>query len=201
MTRLYQLVTTLGLALVLTACLGPQDVPNESTYTIKSLKPSVNHRSARTSMTLLVSEPVAAPGYDSSKMRYMITPYKLQSFSKNKWVAPPANMLLPVFVQSLLKSGYFKAVVTSPFSGLTDYNLQTDVLEFEQNFMRPQSRFVVTVQADLVNSHTNKIQASRRFSSIVPAQQNDPYGGVMAANQAVAQVSSQIAQFVRRSAK
>lgn len=199
MIRIYQVAAIASLAFVLTACLGPQDIPNESTYTIKSLKPSVNHARAKTNMTLLVSDPIAAPGYDSSHMRYMITPYKLQSYSKNKWVAPPANMLLPVFVQSLLNTGYFKAVVTTPFSGLTDYNLQTDVLEFEQNFMRPQSRFIVTVQADLVNSKTNTIQASRRFSAIVPAQQNDPYGGVMAANQAAAQVSSQIAQFVRRS--
>lgn len=187
----------MGVAVSLSGCFKPVEVPPESTYTIKSLKPSVNHSRSQTRKTLLVSDPIAAAGYDNYKMRYMMTPYKLQSFSRNRWVAPPAQMLMPIMVQAISNLGYFRAVVTSPFAGLSDYNLQTDVLEFEQNFMRPQSRFVVTMQADLVNSHNNSIVASRRFHATVTAQQNNPYGGVLAANQAVAQVTQQIAAFVR----
>lgn len=188
-------------SLALSGCFKPVDVPPESTYTIKSLKPSVNYKRGQTRKTLLVSDPIAAAGYDTSKMQYMITPYKLQSFSKNKWVAPPAQMLMPIMVQAISNLGYFKAVVTSPFAGLSDYNLQTDVLEFEQNFMRPQSRFVVTIQADLVNSRNNTIVASRRFHAAVTAQQNNPYGGVLAANQAVAKVTQEVARFVSRNAR
>ncbi len=189
-------VTLIAVSLVLTSCLKPLDVPDVSTYTIKTLKPHINNRRSKTQMTLLVSDPVASPGYRSDNMRYMITPYRLEKFSKNTWVATPASMMLPVFVQAINNTGYFKAVVTSPFSGLTDYNLQTDILEFEQNFMLPQSRFIMIVQADLVNSKTNKIQASKRFSAIVPTQQNDPYGGVMAANQAAQKITRQLARFV-----
>ncbi|MDF1655506.1 MAG: ABC-type transport auxiliary lipoprotein family protein [Coxiellaceae bacterium] len=189
------------MSLSLVSCLKPLNVPNEANYTIKALKPKVNTRRPRTNLTLLVSDPVASPGYRSDNMRYMITPYRLEKFSKNKWIGTPANMMLPVFVQGISSAGYFKAVVTSPFSGLTDYNLQTDILEFEQNFMLPQSRFIMTVQADLVNSKTNKIQASRRFSAVVTAQQNDPFGGVMAANQAAAKINRQLTQFVMRNAR
>ncbi|MDF1759508.1 MAG: ABC-type transport auxiliary lipoprotein family protein [Coxiellaceae bacterium] len=201
MKKILFIVVAVLMSLSLVSCLKPLDVPNEASYTIKTLKPRINNRLPRTNLTLLVSDPVAAPGYRSDYMRYMITPYRLEKFSKNRWVGTPANMMLPSFVQSLSNARYFKAVVTSPFSGLTDYNLQTDILEFEQNFMLPQSRFVMTIQADLVNSKTNKIQASKRFSTTVTAQQNDPYGGVLAANQAAAKINRQLTQFVMRNAR
>lgn len=196
MRRILLSISTVLLALSLVACFGPEKIPPQSTYTIKPLKPGTTRVNSYAQSTLLVSDPVASPGYKSADMRYMMTPYKLQSFSQNKWVSPPAEMLLPNIVQALANTGRFKAVVTTPFSGLTNYNLQTDILEFEQNFMHPQSRFVLSMQADLVNSKTNKLVASRRFRIVEPATQNTPFGGVMAANRAVAKANAQLARFV-----
>jgi cholesterol transport system auxiliary component len=116
-------------------------------------------------------------------------------------VATPAEMFLRVLSESVQNLGYFKAVVTPPFSGLTDYDLETTILEFEQNFMRPQSRFIFVLQADLVNSKTNRIVASKRFKSVVPAKMNNAFGGVLAANQAAAEVAQQVARFARNYAR
>ncbi len=196
-----RIVSLAILAMCLCGCLSPADVPTESTYMIKSLKPMTHHANRRSTTTILVSDPVANPGYQTANMLYMMTPYKLQTFSKNRWVASPSAMLLPNIVQALNNLGRFKAVVTTPFAGVTDYNLQTNLLEFEQNFMRPDSRFIIRLQASLVSSQTNKIIASRRFNIIVKAQANTPYGGVLAANKAVSQLMKQIGRFVYASTR
>jgi cholesterol transport system auxiliary component len=180
---------------MLSACsLSPVKIPPMAKFT---LSPSVVLKPAgrQSNKTLLVSTPVASAGYNTKQMQYMMTPYQLQAFAHNQWVAPPAQMLTPIFAAAIRSQKFYKAVVEPPFSGLTDYNLQTQLMSFDQNFMQPVSRFVMVVQASLVNNATNRVVASRRFKVVMPAPGNNPYAGVLAANKAVAKLSRALSRF------
>jgi cholesterol transport system auxiliary component len=181
---------------LLSACsLSPVKTPTIASYT---LSPTLTNpaQAEHSKNTLLVSTPIASAGFTMKQMKYVLTPYRLQSFVLNQWVAPPADMLTPIFTNAIRRTHFFKAVVEPPFSGLTNYNLQTHLLSFTQNFMQPKSRFEMTVQANLVNSKTNQVVASKTFSSIVTAPENNPYSGVLAANKAVSKISIALARFV-----
>lgn len=182
----------------LSACglLSPVKTPPESVYTIAALKPAGSNQKAKTQQSILVSLPVANPGYQTTAMRYMMTPYKLQSFVYSRWVASPSNMMAPVLVQALWNQHYFKAVVSAPFAGITTYRLDTQLIRFDQSFMLPTSQLNVVMQASLMNTNSNTIVASKRFVAVVNAPGNNPYAGVRAANAAVSGLSQQIARWV-----
>ena len=177
----------------LSAC-GPVVVPLVSYYQIGDSR-LIKVLPAKTYLTILVSTPLADPGYQTSEMMYMLTPYQLSSYANNQWVAPPSQMLLPLFVQALRQTGYFFAVVSPPFIGVTNYRCETRLLKLRQEFFLSISQVRLTVQALLIKNSTNRIIASQLFEVLISAPSNNPYGGVLAANQAAAIISYRIALF------
>jgi len=54
------------------------------------------------------------------------------------------------------------------------------------------------VDAQIVNTKNSKVVATKRFKSSVKANQNNPYGGVVAANQATKEILNQLIDFCLR---
>ncbi|PIZ03763.1 MAG: hypothetical protein COY58_07980 [Gammaproteobacteria bacterium CG_4_10_14_0_8_um_filter_38_16] len=182
----------------LTGCdLSPIKVASESSYTMTQWpkKITISKKSVSRS-TILVSTPVASPGYRSSRMIYVLIPYQLKAFANHRWVAPPSELLLPLLADQLREAHYFKAVVTSPFSGSASYQLNTQLLTLQQEFLQPQSHIRLTMEATLIHLSNGHVVASRVFQIVIPALQNNPYGGVLAANIAANQMMHQIVKFV-----
>lgn len=174
----------------------PVAVPELRTYTLSNVNPSAlasRHSSAK---ILLVSLPIPDPGYQSSAMVYEPLPFDLRKYANHQWAAPPAQMIMPLLAQAITNRGYFKGVVTTPFTGVTDYRLDSRLVALKQNFIEPVSREQLILQETLTNNITNKVMASKRFSATVSAPQNNPYSGVVAANKAVSIVTGQIARWV-----
>lgn len=182
--------------LTLPACslLKPVKVKPVETFTLRAY--SQLKFSRHSPKTLLVSAPTASPGYEGINLIYVKKPYQLQYFSHNQWVAPPAQMLSPLIVESLRRSQLFHAVVSSPFSGLTDYRLDVRLLKLQQEFIRKPSQVRLVVQVDLVNAMRNKILASHVFEFLEKAPSDNPYGGVIAANRAVGKLLDKSVRFV-----
>ncbi len=185
----------LGLMGLLSAC-SPVTLPKINTYSIVGA-PFTPVRIANSStQTILITLPTASPGFDTTEMVYMTVPYKLRAYASNRWIASPSEMLMPAFAQALSNTGRFKAVLTVPFSGLTNYRLDTRLLEFDQDFIQPVSRFRLVLQATLMNANTNTVIANTRFQVIEPAPENNPYAGVLAANRALCALNRQLVLFV-----
>jgi cholesterol transport system auxiliary component len=124
-------------------------------------------------------------------MIYRLYPYQMANFAKNRWAAPPAAMLAPLIVESLKNSGHFRAVVRTP-SGGPAYRLDTQLLQLEQQFYHHPSEVVLTIQVQLINNRTSRVIFDKRITCVVTAYKNDPYDGVVAANEAVQRVLSQL---------
>lgn len=188
-------------AIILSSCsLSPMRVAPSSTYTITQWpKKTIIPQKTTSSRTLLITTPIASPGYDSARMIYVMIPYQLKSFGDHRWVAPPAELLLPLFANRIRAAGYFHAVVASPFSGAANYQLNTRLLTLQQEFLQPQSQVRLTIEATLISVRTGRVIASRLFEITSPVTENNPYAGVLATNQAAHTMSSVIAQFVMKS--
>lgn len=191
------------LLLFITGCslTSPVKVKETEKYVLIGGSSSVSHASSSVADTLLISAPIANPGYQSKNMIYVSVPYKLRSFTSSAWVAPPAQMLAPIFLKSVRKTHFFHAVITAPFSGYAKYRLDTIIETFQQEFLQPTSSQHITVLATLVDTDTNKVIASRRFDQVEAAPANNPYSGVLAANKAAIQLSDDLATFIVRALK
>ena len=185
--------------LILVACTAVKvPVTNEyqiSSYSAKQFSTRPHHSS------LLVTAPEAAAGYQTEEMLYVKTPFQLEAFAKNAWIDPPADMLFPLLVQSLQRSGFFYAVSSSPYSQGADYRLDTQLLSLEQNFLKKPSVLFFSIKVVLTQVNDNKVIASRIISQQIPCPMDTPYGGVIAANKASLALTSAVTHFVVSSIK
>lgn len=175
---------------------SPVKMPNVAYYDITSTFKVKNVHRSKSRLTLLVGQPIATPGYRTPKMIYIEVPYKLRSFATNAWVAPPSQMIMPILAQALRNSNYFYAVVTPPFTGITNYRLRTELDMLQQEFLQPRSSVHLVMTAILINNASNRVVASHRFEVRVPAPENNPYSGVIATNAAVSKMAQQVSRFV-----
>lgn len=190
-------LNSLGLCLVsllLVAC-SPVKVPATNIYqlTAYSNKQLTKHSQR---VALWVTQPDAAAGYQSEQMLYVNKPFQLESFVKNSWSNPPADMLYPLMVQSLQKTGVFYAVLSSSYSQGADYRLDTQLLSLEQSFLRKPSVLQFSAKLVLTRVSDNKVMGSKIISLQIPCSVDNPYGGVVAANQATRQFTARMSEFV-----
>ncbi len=181
---------------LLSACsiLSPVATPQMITYRLQAVNQQHAGR-APSRLTLLVLRPTASPGYHTNAMIYSTDHYLSETFAKNQWVAPPAQMLLPLIVTSLQNTHYFHAVVAPPFPGLADLDLNIQLLQFQQEFIEGESQFRMVLRAELINNNNNRVIVEQQFAALIPAPENNPHGGVIAANQATTIILQQLAKW------
>ena len=149
---------------------------------------------------LVVGMPAAAAGFDSQRIIYTRQAHKLESFARSEWIDPPARMLAPMIVAAIEARGAFRAVVRAPSPAAGDLRLDTEVLLLQHEFDNQPSRVRFALRVYLVEEATRRIVASRDFESVLMALSEDPYGGVVAANAAVASVLENLATFCAEAA-
>jgi len=170
-----------------------KSVTNEYQINAYSIK---QFRSKPVPVTLMVMPPEAVAAYQTSEMLYVTKPYQVASFAKNAWVDPPADMLYPLLVQSLQRTGYFKAVASGLNNEVSDYRLDTQLLKFEQNFLQRPSVMEFSAKIVLTRISDAKLMASQIISQHIPCPMDTPYGGVIAANRATFQFTAAANNFV-----
>lgn len=146
--------------------------------------------------SILITPPEAVTGYQTNQMLYIKKPFELSSFAQNSWVGPPADMLFPLIVQSVQRSGYFRAVSSSPNNESTDYRLDTQLIELQQNFLKKPSEIKLVAKVVLTNVHDSRVVASRMIYQRVKCPVESPYGGVVAANLASKQLTADLSTFI-----
>jgi cholesterol transport system auxiliary component len=144
---------------------------------------------------LLVAQARAAAGFDTAQMRHLGATMALQAYTQSEWVAPPAEMLAPLLVQALQRSGAFRAVLLAPSSARADLRLETELIRLQQDFRRRPSELQLTLRVLLIDLGTRRALGTRSFEQRLPAVSEDALGGVLAARQASSQVLRELADF------
>jgi len=187
-------------ALAIAGCAGLRTTETESirTYLLEveaQFDRAEQAKSMSIPLTLVVSPPRASPGYDTARMAFVRKPMLLEYFAKNRWVEAPAKMLGPLLVSALEQRTKFRAVV--PAGGMVkgDMRLDTELILLQQEFTTLPSRIHLRLRAQLIEQANHRVVATRVFDIFEDAPSDDPYGGVAAANQALARLLAQLADF------
>ncbi len=179
----------------LSACSLFTPVPNANTTYLVNTMPQNIPVSRGHAGTLMVGAPDSVPLYDTVDMAYTTSPYQIAYFAKSTWAETPADMLRPLLVETLHKTHHFRVVTTTQASGASDYVLHTQIVEFRQVFYQGASEVHIKMAAQIVKTSTGQVIANKLFNVVEPAPQNSPYGGVVAANHAAAEMLRQVAEF------
>jgi cholesterol transport system auxiliary component len=151
-------------------------------------------------LVLEVSAPRARPGFDTPQMAYTQRANALDYFAKHRWADTPARMLGPLFAQALEQSGGFRAVVQAPSLATASLRLDTELVRLQQDFGAKPSRVRLTLRAQLIDADSRRVLVSAEFDETEAAPSDDPYGGVIAANRALARLLERLAAFCAEAA-
>lgn len=167
----------------------------EPTQMMLSEVPDWIPSSHRHTATLLLLPPEAGAAYDTMRMAYRIEPYQLGYFRDNEWAETPSEMIQPLLVKMMQQTGFFRAVLTQPEAGGTSYALRTEILELLQDYTvsPPVLRLSLRLQ---LRSASGRPAGSHDVIAQETIQKATPYGGVVAANHALAEALRQATQFV-----
>jgi cholesterol transport system auxiliary component len=181
---------------LLAACtaLQPPPVDQASTYVLEA-QPAAGAPRPKRDLVVEVSAPRARPGFDTPQMAYTQRANALEYFAKNRWADTPARMLAPQIAQALEQSGGFRAVVQSPSLAAANLRLETELVRLQQDFGAKPSRVQLTLRAQLIDVDARRVLASAEFDETEAAPSDDPYGGVLAANRALARLLERLAAF------
>ncbi len=155
-------------------------------------------------LVLVVNPPRARPGFDTPQIAYVQQPHKLDYYAKNRWVDAPSRMLAPLLAQALVQAGSFRAVgqaetfrgvVQPPTPPPADLQLDTELIRLQHDFGTQPSRVRLTLQVQLYDLGRKTVLAAREVDETESATSDDAYGGVLAANRALARVLGQVADF------
>lgn len=188
------------LALTAAGCLSPRtDSSGIHTYQLSLDEWPGEARSVKLDgPVLLVSQPQAEPGFETPRMVYVKRPYELEYYAVNQWSDTPVRMFGPLMVQALSQNDTWRAVIPLPSSVRGDYRLDTHGFLLQQEFLQQPSRVRVMVRTQLVDLKESTILSTKAFEVVENATSENPYGGVQAANRAVAGLLAQIGSWLRQ---
>ena len=193
------------IALFACSALRPPETPHPAFYALELARGAAPAADARPSPvsapTLIINPPHAAAGFDSSRIIYVREAHKLEYFAHSEWVDPPARMLAPLLAAALAGSGAFRAAVLTPSAAAGDLRLETEIIRLQHEFRSQPSRVRFTLRAYLVDEKSRRVLAWREFDAAVAALSEDPYAGVVAANQAVQAVLGELSAFCGEAAR
>ncbi len=146
-------------------------------------------------LVLAVSLPRAQPGADSAGMAYVQQAHELDYFVSSRWADTPARMLEPLLLQVLAQSGSFRAVVGNIAPFAADLRLDSEWIRLQQEFDTLPSRAHLTLRVQLVDLRSLRVLATQEIDEVEPADSENAYGGVTAANRALQRVLGRVSMF------
>jgi len=133
---------------------------------------------------LLVAVPQARADLDTPRMAYRQQDFDIRYFARSRWAETPPQLLLPGLAEALEQSGRFAAVLRAGSPATPGLRLDTELLDFSQDFRTRPSEFTLRLRVQLVDLTGRRVVASRIFEVRRAAPEESPYGGVQAANAA-----------------
>lgn len=185
-----------ALVLLLAACAIPPAADVPVTTGLIDKVPADLPNGTRRAATVLVFRPEARPVYDTMQMAYTLRPHQVAYYGRNQWGETPAQMLQPLLVRALERTGHFSAVLAPPHAGAYTYALRTEIVELLQDFTQEPPVLRLVLRVRLSDGPTDRTLAMREIALREPMREKAPYAGVVAANDAMAQALRELAVFV-----
>jgi len=201
-TRAASGAMSIALCITVSGCASLQDtrqVEPVSVYVLEGSR-TATPAYADSGPDLLVSSPTAAAGYRGADMIYVQVAHRLDRFASHRWADTPASMLQNWLMYAAETSGRFRSVASPASRVHADLRLDTTVLHLYQDFRSTPSTIELAVRVSLADLVESRLLATEVISLRETAAEATPYGGVMAANRALARLLEAIQQFLANNA-
>lgn len=146
---------------------------------------------------LAVEEPIASGGIDTQRIALANHPLETQYFAEARWTERAPQMVQTLMVESFENTGRIVAVGRQALSIRADYELKTDLREFQAEYFDgakvPTAH--VRLNAKLVRHPRRDIVASQTFETKVPAASNDMLAIVAAFDEALGKVLRRLVEW------
>ncbi|MBB2496250.1 ABC-type transport auxiliary lipoprotein family protein [Aquipseudomonas ullengensis] len=155
--------TLLGLSSLLAAC---SLLPKAQPIDIYLLPPSTlasQASSPRLAQTLSVVRPQASQVLDSTRIAVVPAGSRISSYKGARWGDPAPSLLRDRLLDVLRRDGRFTAVASDEQHLHSDLELRGNLLSFQSEYHDGQVQAVIRLDAQLVDSESRHILASRRF--------------------------------------
>jgi cholesterol transport system auxiliary component len=149
---------------------------------------------------LVVSLPQEQGGTNTSGIAYLLRPHEIRYYAYNQWAESPARLLMPLMVQAMEKTNCWGTVTHAAAALRDDFRLDSEILQWQQEFFSNPSLVRLSFRAQLVESQKREVIAARRFEIIEEAPSGDAYGAVIASNRAVNRLLGEIAEWIKANA-
>jgi len=125
---------------------------------------------------LVIEEPLAAGGLDTTRIAVRPTPTELKYYADARWIERAPRMIQTLMVESFENSGSIVAVGRQTIGLRSDFNLKTELREFQAEYFdgvdrAPEVR--VRLNVKIVRQPDQGIIASRSFERVVKANERD----------------------------
>lgn len=144
----------------------------------------------RVTSQLVVEEPYAAGGLDTHKIAIYTNPYEVKYYAEARWAERAPRMVQTLLVESFENTGKIVAVGRQSIGLRSDFNLKSELREFQavlkEGQLVPEVR--VVLNAKLIGQPRQQIVASASFERRVQAKDAQLLSVVAAFDQALGQV-------------
>ncbi|MBL6954445.1 MAG: membrane integrity-associated transporter subunit PqiC [Alphaproteobacteria bacterium] len=144
----------------------------------------------RVNWQLVVGEPVASGGLDVDRIALRATPTEMKYFAGARWTERAPRMVQTLLVESFENSGAIVAVGRKAIGLRSDYNLNTDLREFQAEYFDANGIPTIRVRlnAKLIKQPLRAIVASKTFEATKKAEGKDMRQVILAFDKALGKV-------------
>jgi cholesterol transport system auxiliary component len=126
---------------------------------------------------------------------YKRSAHSVAYFSQSQWVAPPAEMLGPLIVDSLEATRRFSAVVQTGTPVAADLRLDLDLAELYQDFSSQPGSVHLSLRAQLLDMNRRQVLATQQFDYAVSLEADNAASGVEALNTSLDEFLPELVKF------
>ena len=190
-----------GSSMALTACgsldklVGPPDAPQ-----IYALRPALSPAQppgSKVGWALTIQKPSAAGNLDSARIALARNGMQLDYYANAAWPDRLPDLVQTALLAGFEASGRIDAVSRDEDALLSDYQLSTELRDFEARYATPDGvpNVAVTIIAHMAGTKSRKILANSSVNLTEPASANSVDAVVQALNTALAKAVDQIVQW------
>jgi cholesterol transport system auxiliary component len=199
-TGLGRLAAVIALALLLPGCggnlLGLPEGPAPDIYTLTP-KNTFDSDLPTVKWQLVVDQPTAAGGLDTDRIAVHPDPTEIKYYAGARWTDRAPDMVQTLMLESFENTGKIVAVGKQTIGLRSDFNLVSDLREFQAEY-KPGSQIPsvrVQINVKIVKQPRQQIIASNNFERVVEAKSADIKDVVLAFDDALGKVLRRVVEW------
>ena len=184
--------------LILTGCAGllPGQGPAPTLYTL-SPKSTFSAALPEVHSQLVVEKPIAAGGLETTRIALKTNPLELEYFADARFAETAPELVQTLLIESFENTGKIVAVGRQAIGLRSDYNLKTELREFQAEYLDgariPNIR--VRINAKVIKQSERAIIASQTFESRMAATDSSFSSVIAAFDDALGKVTKGVVEW------